>query len=146
ACAERNLYGIRKNATETAAVESSFGEIRDELVNNNAETSQMLERLDFRIIEPLARINGQAYPSLDGQLGLFRLAHVEGNDPLPAVEAAIAQASSLVGDLERVLQEMQELEHFHKLLENLKEMITDQQELIDKTKNRRKQNLIKGLE
>ena len=41
---------------------------------------------------------------------------------------------------------MQELEHFHKLLENLKQMITDQQDLIDKTKTKRKENAIKALE
>ncbi len=146
ACAERSLYGIRKNATETAGVETSFREIREELVNNNAETLQMLERLELQIIEPLSRINRDSYPEIDGTLGLFRLANERGEDAQAVVDDAIAEAASLVRDLEQVLQEMQELEHFHKLLENLKEMITDQQELIDKTKNRRKQNLIKGLE
>ena len=45
-----------------------------------------------------------------------------------------------------MLLEIQELEQFHKLLENLKQMITDQQDLIEKTKIQRKQNAIKALE
>ena len=146
ACAERSLYGLRKNATETAAVETAFRDIREELVNNAAETPQMLDRLDLKIIGPLARINEHDYLNIDGILGLFRLANEEGTDPSQPVDAAIEETGILIERLEQVLQEMQELEHFHKLLENLKQMITDQQGLIDRTKTKRKENAIKALE
>lgn len=146
ACAERSLHAVRKNATETSAIEAAFRDIREELVNNAAETPQMLDRLDGKIIDPLERINARDYPSVDGILGLFRLANEQGADPARPVDDAVAELGILIERLELVLHEMQELEHFHKLLENLKQMITDQQDLIDKTKARRKQNAIKALE
>lgn len=146
ACAERNLHGIRKNATETAAIEVSFRDIREELVNNAAETPQMLDRLDLKIIAPLLRINETNYPNVDGALGLFRLANEEGRDPSKSVTEAIDETQILLEHLEQVLHEMQELEQFHKLLESLKQMISDQQELIEKTKMKRKQKAIEALE
>lgn len=146
ACAERNLHGLRKNATETASIETAFRDIREELVNNAAETPQMLDRLDLKIIGPLQSINETDYPNVDGTLGLFRLANEQGTDPSKPIGEAIEETGILIERLEQVLHEMQELEQFHKLLENLKQMITDQQELIDKTKNKRKQNAIKALE
>ncbi len=146
ACAERSLHSLRKNATETAAIESAFRDIREELVNNAAETPQMLDRIDLKIIAPLQRINENDYPDLDSTLGLFRLANEQGTDPAPSADAAIEESGILIEKLEQILHEMQELEHFHKLLENLKQMITDQQNLIDKTKTRRKENAIKALE
>jgi len=146
ACAERNLHGLRKNATETAAIESSFRDIREELVNNAAETVQMLDRLDLKIIGPLAQINATDYPNVDGILGIFRLANEQGTDPTKSIAESITETELLVEHLEQVLLEIQELEQFHKLLENLKQMITDQQDLIEKTKIQRKQNAIKALE
>src|SRR5262249_37659984 len=53
AAGDRSLHGIRKNAVETSGVESAFAEIREELVNNAADTPAMLERLDNKIIAPL---------------------------------------------------------------------------------------------
>ncbi len=146
ASAERNLHGLRKNATETAAVEAAFRDIREELVNNAAETPQMMDRLDLKIIGPLRSVNETDFPNIDGVLGLFRLANEQGTDPSQAVSDAIEETGLLIEHLEQILHEMQELEQFHKLLENLKQMISDQQELINKTKNKRKQNAIKALE
>jgi hypothetical protein len=146
ASAERNLQGLRKNSTETAAIEAAFRDIREELVNNAAETPQMLERFDLKIIGPLDSINQTDFPNVDGSLGLFRLANEQQTDPTEPLTAAIEETEILIQRLEQVLHEMQELEQFHKLLENLKQMITDQQDLIDRTKNKRKQNAIKNLE
>ncbi|MBM4075700.1 MAG: hypothetical protein FJ267_08665, partial [Planctomycetes bacterium] len=44
--ADRLLQSIRKNSVETLGVQTSFEDIREELVNNAADTPQLLERLD----------------------------------------------------------------------------------------------------
>jgi hypothetical protein len=74
AAAERALHGVRKNHNETEAIEQSFGDIREEMVNNAVETPQSLDRLDEKLIKPLRTINTIDYNDVDQALGLFRLA------------------------------------------------------------------------
>ena len=106
AVADRSLHGIRKNATETAGVESAFAEIREELVNNAADTPAMLERLDQKILAPLNIINTATFPQVDGALGLFRLALEKELNPRGDLESSIESTTTLIRQLESVLGEM----------------------------------------
>jgi hypothetical protein len=144
-CADRSLHTIRKNAVETAGVESSFADIREELVNNAADTPLMLERLDLRIIAPLNRINETSYPATDAALGLFRLAIDKKTSPADPMDEAADQLDSMIKTMEEILSEMRELAKFHEVVEQLKSNIKAQQELLEETKRKRKENAIKGL-
>ena len=144
--ADRSLHGIRKNAIETAGVESAFAEIREELINNAADTPAMLERLDQRILAPLNTINTRNFPSLDGALGLFRLSLDKGTDPNPPLESSIDETTTLIQKLEEVLGEMAEMARFDAVLEDLKKTIKAQVDNLEETKRKRKEKAIKALE
>ena len=145
ACADRSLHAVRKNAVETAGVESSFADIREELVNNAADTPLMLERLDDRIIAPLHKINGTSFPSTDASLGLFKLALDKNTDPTGPMDDATDSLDSMIQTMEQILSEMRELAKFHEVVEQLKANIKAQQDLLEETKRKRKENAIKGL-
>lgn len=145
ACADRSLHAVRKNAVETAGVETSFIDIREELVNNAADTPLMLERLDDRIIAPLKKINTGTYPAIDAALGLFKLALEKNTDPTGPMDEAIDSLDSAIQAMEQILSEMRELAKFHEVVEQLKANIKAQQDLLEETKRKRKENAIKGL-
>ena len=145
ACADRTLHTIRKNAVETAGVESSFVDIREELVNNAADTPLMLERLDDRIIAPLRKVNQGGYPATDAALGLFKLALEKNTDPAGPMDSAADSLDSMIKTMEQILSEMRELAKFHEVVEQLKSNIKAQQDLLEETKRKRKENAIKGL-
>ena len=145
ASGDRSLHAMRKNAVETAGVETSFVEIREELVNNAADTPMMLERLDDRIIAPLRKINGSSFPDIDVALGLFKLALEKGTDPSGSLDDATDELDSLIQTMEQILSEMRELAKFHEVVEQLKANIKAQQDLLEETKRKRKENAIKGL-
>ncbi len=144
--ADRSLQAIRKNAVETAGVETSFADIREELVNNAADTPLLLERLDGKIIAPLHRINGTDFPNVDASLGLFKLALEKNTDPTGSMDEAADTLDSMIGKMELILVEMRELAKFHEVVEQLKANIKAQQDLLEETKRKRKENAIKALE
>ncbi len=146
AAADRSLHGIRKSAVENAGVELAFGEIREELINNAADTPAMLERLDVRILGPLNAINTKNFPGVDGALGLFKLALDKNTDPVGVLETSIAEMTTLIQNLERVLGEMQELARFDSVLEDLKKTIKAEMDLLEETKRKRKEKAIRALE
>lgn len=144
--AERSLHGVRKNATETAGVHEAFGEIREELVNNSADTPQMLDRIDFKIVAPLEAITRTDYPAIDAALGLYRLANEKGADPTGPVDESIAELGMMIEHMERILLEMRKLETFHEAIESLKAIIAAERELIEKTRQKRKEAALRALE
>ncbi len=146
ACGDRSLLAIRKAATETAAVEVAFRDIRDELVNNAAETPQNMDRLETKIIGPLERINTTDFPATDQALGLFKLANDESRNPTSPLETARQELTGMIERMERILLEMKKLETYYEALELLKSIISAHDDLIEDTKNERKRNALKGLE
>ena len=146
AAADRSLLGIRKNAIETASIETSFADIREELINNSAETPAMLERLDDKILTPLGRINTVSFPNVDGALGLFKLALDKGSDPRIALESSIDETARLVQQLESVLGDMAELARFDAVIEEFKKLLKSETDLLDETRRKRKEKAIKDLE
>ncbi len=143
---DRSLQAIRKNSVETAGVETSFADIREELVNNAADTPLLLERLDGKIIAPLRRINGTDFPNADSSLGLFKLALEKNTDPTGSMDEATDTLDSMIEKMELILIEMRELAKFHEVVEQLKANIKAQQDLLEETKRKRKENAIKALE
>ena len=144
--ADRSLQAIRKNSVETAGVETSFADIREELVNNAADTPLLLERLDGKIIGPLRRINGTDFPSADSSLGLFKLALEKNTDPTGSMDEAADTLDGMIEKMELILTEMRELAKFHEVVEQLKANIKAQQDLLEETKRKRKEKAIKDLE
>lgn len=146
ACAERSLTQVRKSAAEMQAIQQAFSDIRDELVNNSAETPQNMDRLEQKILRPIARANEESFPAVDASLGLFSLANRQQRSPLPAIRESEQELEILVKALERVLLEMRKLETFHEALELLKAIIGSQDELMEETRTQRKARALRALE
>ena len=143
--AERGLYGIRKNHNETLAIGQSLGDIREEMINNAVDTPQSLERMDVKLIRPLKGINDIDFPDVDQRLGLFRLALQERTDPLNRLDESLQSLDRLKRKLELVLVEMRKLETYKELLEILKGIKAQQEELKKRTETENKRSIINKL-
>lgn len=143
--AERGLYGIRKNHTETQSIGQSLSDIREEMVNNAVDTPQSLERMDAKLIRPLKGINEIDFPDVDQRLGLFRLALQEQTDPLNRLDESLTALDRLKRRMEQVLVEMRKLETYKELLEILKGIKAQQEELKKRTETENKRSIINKL-
>lgn len=143
--AERGLYAIRKNHNETQAIGQSLGDIREEMINNGVDTPESLRRMDEKLIRPLKGINDIDFPDVDQRLGLFRLALQEQTDPLNRLDESLQALDRLKRKLELVLVEMRKLETYKELLEILKGIKAQQEELKKRTETENKRSIINKL-
>ena len=141
-CAERSLHGISKNHNETASIEESFKDIREEMINNAVHTPQMLERMDNGIIIPLHGINTSDYTNVDEALRMFKFAIDKRNDPTEQIDESLREFATLIEHMEQVLLEMKKLETFQEALKQLRDIISDEEKLIKATETLRKKKLI----
>ena len=139
---------LGQNAGQAAAVEEGFRAIVAELVNNGVQTSSQTERLETAILRPLATISGTLFPEADRAAGALRAAAEDG-----AAGAELAAAAGRAGDatdrlaaaMAAVLKEMEDLAEFHEAVRDLQQLVRSQQELLDRTREEQKRDLIDGL-
>ncbi len=144
ACGERRLHTIRKNHTETRAIEQMFGDVRAELVNNRVDTSAMLERIDQGIVSPLHQINEIDYPEVDAAIALFRLAHEREDDPTDLIDGAREAVDRMLLRMGRVLNEMRRRETYNEVVKRLQSILEKQEALRDRTRKERLRSVIES--
>ncbi|MCA9042119.1 MAG: hypothetical protein KDA65_17335, partial [Planctomycetaceae bacterium] len=142
---QRGLFQIRKNRSETRAVEEAFQSLLEESVNNGVDTAQMSERIQGLITEPLRRIHEQSFPTLDEQLGVFKLAIEGGNSGRPELIEVSRMTARILAEMRGVLGEMRDLLEFHEALQDLKEIIDTQKNISEETEKQQKDTLIDSL-
>ncbi|HEX6986679.1 MAG TPA: hypothetical protein VF170_14960, partial [Planctomycetaceae bacterium] len=143
--ADRAFAETQQNAGEVRAVEQSFGEILEQLVNNRVHTEKQLDRIRRGVLEPLRRLSAERFPKLDRAVGELRLRIADGTDPEPGFTASVAAADELIAEMEAALKEMQDLAEFHEAIQELTQIFEDERKLLDRTKEEQKRSVIDTL-
>jgi hypothetical protein len=138
---ERRLKELRKSTTETAGVHEDFRDILSELVNNRAGTSTLLERIEQGIVTPLDSILKNEFPATDLRLQELRGA-VGTSQVSGSYVAALEAEDQLIARANEILQGMLKLESFNEAIAMLRKIIDEQQTLLEKTKEQRKQQVL----
>jgi hypothetical protein len=131
-------------------VAAGFLTIREELINNRVDTEDRKNRLKDQIADPLSRTCEAEFPRLDELLaGLdTRLREVgsgSGADATAAADETVEQANLVLSELEAVLAKMQDLETYNELLDIVRDLLKDQEKLIQRTEQERKRQTLEDL-
>jgi hypothetical protein len=134
---QRALVQCQKSAQEVLGVAASFDDIREELINNRIDSEDRKVRLKEQIADPLRSIGEGLFPQLDARLKELeqQLGDAAASDQ--AVDRAVLQADNILLELDRVLQKILELETFNELMNIVRSLIEDQNQLMDRTKKAR---------
>lgn len=143
------IGGARQSSTqiafETGGVASGFDDIVAELINNRVDTEELKERLEGGISEPLKEISGELLPAFEKELETLETAYEAGPgeaaEPLAAAKAAAQTAEEA---MKAVLDRMLELEDYNELVELLRGIVKDQEQLKERTQQEQRDKL-KGL-
>ena len=143
---QRALQSSQKDAHETGAVARAFDDIREELINNRIYTEELRIRIEDQVVTPLERIVNRMFPELDR-----RLDELESTIDEPAAgpdnrNRAVAQVDLVLQSMLQVLERMVELEDFNEAVELLRSIIGAQEELRERTEQRKKDKLRQLLE
>jgi hypothetical protein len=148
---QRALQQSQKSVQEVQGVAAGFLDIREELINNRVDTEDRKNRLKEQIADPLNKTCAEAFPSLDQRLAavetLLRGAGVgvDKAQAAPLADEAIDQANVVLTELEEVLAKMQDLETYNELLEIVRDLLKDQEKLIERTQQERKRQTLEEL-
>ena len=150
---QRAMQQSQKSVAEVLGVAAGFLDIREELINNRVDTEDRKNRLKEQIADPLEQdlCRGVSACSTSGWRRLETLLREAGvavaNRPRPAplADEAIDQANIVLAQLEAVLAKMQDLETYNELLEIVRDLLKDQEKLIERTQQERKRQTLEDL-
>ena len=136
----------RKSSQETLGVAVSFEDILLQILHNRVpKAEERKSRIENRIARPLREIATAEFPLLDKDLGALESTLEQPSQASDSAAVAVSRANSIVSRLESVLQEMVELETYNELVDLVRKLITDQQELAEETDKERKRRLLGPL-
>ena len=136
---ERALQNSEKNSGETLGVATSFDAIREELINNRIDTEEWRVRLKDYIADPLKVVSTQMFPEFDRRLQTLRTKLTEPDAVPEARQRALAQADAILVEMATIRDKMLELESFNEAVDLLRAIISSEQTIADRTRERQKQ-------
>jgi hypothetical protein len=139
---------------ELLGVAVGFHDIREELINNRADTEDRKKRLKELIADPMQLIAEVMFPELERRLLALEKVllddlnakRYDSGSGTPEAEAATVQANEILAELEKILQQMLDLETFNELLDIVRQLIKDQERLIKDTSDEREKGLLEDLQ
>ncbi len=126
-----------KSQQEVAGVASAFADIREELINNRVDTPERRERLQRDIIQPLDLIASDQFSRWQEQLKQLEQ-HIDQPDAAALSTLTLQQTNELIYALQQVLEKMLELETYNELVDLVRSIVEEQNQLLEKTKEERK--------
>lgn len=139
------IGGCLQNATqlsyETVGVAEGFEEIVAELINNRVATEELKGRLEQGIAEPLREIGGQLLSELEIQLLLLEKQFDASVESEELLQGARVQSDVVLEAMKQVLDRMLELESYNELVELLRGILAEQEQVSERTKQQRLEKL-----
>lgn len=138
---QRAQQQTQKSSQEVLGVAMSFAEIREELINNRVDTEDRKDRLQEQIAEPLQRVVAERFPELERRLAILDQRFQEMSAAGDESSAAAQEADTLLAELQAVLQNMLDLETYNELLDIVRDLLKEQAELLERTRQQQKKQL-----
>jgi hypothetical protein len=139
------VVGVLQNVTqlsfETLGVAEGFEDIVVELENNRIDTEELTQRLGRDIAEPLRVVATELMPELEKRVQEIPDALDKPGENANVLAGAIIQSDEVVAAMQRILDRMLELESYNELVELLRGIVDDQQQLNEETKVQRRERL-----
>jgi hypothetical protein len=136
-----SLQNVVQSADEVAGIAEGFDDLGEQLTNNRIDNPDLKSRLREQIAEPLHRIADERLPQLAAQLKSLDEQVADATAGPPELAKTTALADEVLVEMRQVLDRMLELETYNEVVALLRDIITDQEEVSRRTKERQKDRL-----
>ncbi len=150
--AQRVLLQLRKSREELNAVAATFDDIRLQLINNRVDSEERKTRLETEVVLPLRSLIAGRFAStgerIEGLIGAIerRIADpASSDDPQTLLTPSIDEMQLLLVELDDILQKMLKFESYNELLDVVRELIRQQESLLQETEKERKRREFEEL-
>ena len=154
-----NLQGLRErwagwasqkgeqSSEEVEGIALAFEDIREELVNNRVDTEERKLRMEDQIIGPLREISGKLFPKWQESLGELRAMLTSNQrEAEPKSIQVVGEADQILVAMDAILEKMLELEDYTELINIVRQIIEQQESLMEKTKEEQKARVLDFLD
>jgi hypothetical protein len=145
---QRAVNQSEKSRGETQGVGIALLDVVAQLENNRVDTEDRQERLREQVAGPLLAVVKDDFPKLDVRLAALNTevakSALDRTAAASAADQAIAQADGVLLGLDSVLKKMLDLESFNELIDLVRALLEEQDDVIKETKVLRNQEF--GLE
>ncbi|QEF99220.1 hypothetical protein Mal15_32810 [Stieleria maiorica] len=133
-----------KTTEELTGIAESLDDLLLEMVNNRVDSKDRQERLGSGVRDPLRQIVNDSMDQLQQQIRAIEDSIDQPQSALNHTEAAIQTTDQVLLELTAVLEKMLDLESYNELLDLVRGLIQDQEQLKEDTQEERK-NRVKDL-
>ncbi len=131
-----------KTSEELSGIAASLDDLLEEMINNRVDSVDRRERIGVGVRDPLRKIVDEPLKRLQDQI---RSIDAVIGEPMVAAERtanAVATAEDVLLQLTAVLEKMLDLESYNEILDMVRELIEDQNQLLDDTKTQQKKSVL----
>jgi hypothetical protein len=133
---------VAQSADEVGGVAEGFDDLGDQLTNNRIDNPDLKSRLREQIALPLHRIAEERMPQLIAQLKLVEENIADATAGEAELGKSVSLADEILVEMRQVLDRMLELETYNEVVALLRNIISDQTELNQQTKEQQKENVL----
>ncbi|QDV24345.1 hypothetical protein [Aureliella helgolandensis] len=134
-----------KSDQELASLASRVDNLRMQLVNNRIDSLDRQARLQSNVFEPLRSLLENEYEQLQAQL-LGLTAAVNSGDGKSETQATIAQLDAVLLRLEEIKSSMLDMESFNEIVDLVRGLLEDQEQLLDATEQEQRKRILDFLQ
>ena len=140
--AQQSGLQASKTSEELSGIAASLDDILLEMVNNRVDSVDRRERIGVGVRDPLKQIVEEPLQVLQDQI--LEIEKSVANTAIAAenTAAAVESAENVLLQLTAVLDKMLDLESYNEILDLVRELLSDQQELKDDTIDERKKRVL----
>ncbi len=135
-----------KTAEELSGIAASLDDILKEMVNNRVDSIDRRERIGNGVRDPLRQIVEQPLQRLRDQIVELERSVAEPEKAKEKAAEAVQSAEDVLLQLTAVLDKMLDLESYNEILDRVRELIDDQESLLEDTKTERKKRTLELFE
>jgi len=139
---QRAIVQSQKSNQEALGIAVSFDDIRLQLMNNRVDTEDHKNRLLEKISDPLRLICKIEFPALDAELNQLEVVIGEKASQIDQAASTLEKADAVLLKMTVVLDNMLELETYNELIDLIRGLIDDQEQINEKTQQERKKQVL----
>ncbi|GAA5506240.1 polyketide synthase [Novipirellula caenicola] len=131
-----------KTTEELTGIAASLDDLLQEMINNRVDSADRRERIGVGVRDPLKSIVSGPLQRLKEQIQAIERSVENPEEASAKTKEAVQTAEDVLLQLTAVLEKMLDLESYNEILDMVRELIDDQNELLDETKAEQKKRVL----
>jgi hypothetical protein len=129
-----SLQNVTQSTHEVLGLADAFDDLFQQLENNRIDNVDLKMRLREQIGQPMRQLGEKSMAQLESQLQLVNERLSDPQEASGALADSLRRADGVLVQMQQILDRMLELESYNEVVGLLRDIIDDQQQLNDRTK------------